>query len=84
MPSPITLPAGVVGTYCFAMSTGNVSTLLIAVSEISFSASGPSDEEVDHVVRLVVEDRRLAPGALLPTPVRELGGDDGIDVRADL
>ena len=41
MPSPMTLPAGVVGTYCLAMSTGKVSTLLIAVSEISFSASGP-------------------------------------------
>ncbi len=41
MPSPIALPAGVVGTYCFARSTGKVATLLIAVSEISFSASGP-------------------------------------------
>ncbi len=41
MPSPITLPAGVVGTYCLAMSTGKVATLLIAVSEISFTASGP-------------------------------------------
>ena len=41
IPSPMTLPAGVVGTYCFAMSTGNVATLLIAVSEISFRASGP-------------------------------------------
>ena len=41
MPSPMTLPAGVVGTYCLAMSTGKRSTLLIAVSEISLSASGP-------------------------------------------
>ena len=37
----MTFPAGVVGTYCLAMSTGKVSTLLIAVSEISFTASGP-------------------------------------------
>ena len=37
----MTFPAGVVGTYCFAMSTGKLSTLLIAVSEISFTASGP-------------------------------------------
>ncbi len=41
MPSPITCPPGVVGTYCLAMSTGNVATLLIAVSETSRSASGP-------------------------------------------
>jgi hypothetical protein len=45
---------------------------------------GPAEEEVDHVVRLVVEDGRLAPGALLAPPVGELGGDDGVDVRADL
>ena len=41
MPSPITLPAGVVGTYCLAMPTGKFSTLLIAVSETSFRAPGP-------------------------------------------
>ena len=41
MPSPITCPAGVVGTYCLAMLTGKFATLLIAVSEISLSASGP-------------------------------------------
>ena len=28
MPSPITLPAGVVGTYCFAIPTGKLSVLL--------------------------------------------------------
>ena len=46
MPSPITFPAGVVGTYCFAMPTGKFSTLLIAVSEISFKASGPSKKRL--------------------------------------
>ena len=46
MPSPMTSPAGVVGTYCFAMSTGKLSTLLIAVSEISFRASGPSKKRL--------------------------------------
>ena len=45
---------------------------------------GPRDEEVDHVMRLVVEDRRLAPGPLLAAPVRELGGDDRVHVGADL
>ena len=41
MPSPMTCPAGVVGTYCLAMSTGKFATLLIAVSEISLIAPGP-------------------------------------------
>ncbi len=41
MPSPITCPAGVVGTNCLAMLTGKFATLLIPVSETSFSASGP-------------------------------------------
>ena len=41
MPSPITFPAGVVGTYCFAISTGKFATLLIAVSLISLIAPGP-------------------------------------------
>ena len=45
---------------------------------------GAPEEEIDHVVRLVVEDCSLPPGPLLATPVRELGGDDGVDVRADL
>ena len=41
MPSPMTWPAGVHGTNCLAMLTGKLATLLIPVSEISFSASGP-------------------------------------------
>ena len=41
MPSPITKPAGVVGTYCFAMSTGKLAVLLIAVRVISSIAPGP-------------------------------------------
>ncbi len=41
MPSPMTPPLGAQGTYCLAVSTGKFATLLIAVSEISFSASGP-------------------------------------------
>ena len=41
MPSPITWPAGVQGTNCLAMSTGKFATLLIPVSDTSFSASGP-------------------------------------------
>ena len=41
MPSPITWPAAVVGTYCLALSTGNTETELIAVSEISLIASEP-------------------------------------------
>ena len=84
MPSPITCPAGVVGTYCLAMPTGKFSTLLIAVSEISFRASGPLTKRFDHVVRLIEQHGRFAPRSLLAAPVRELGGDDRIDVRADL
>ena len=45
---------------------------------------GAFEEEVDHVVRLVVEHRGLAPGALLAAPVRELGRHDGVHVGADL
>lgn len=41
MPSPMTWPAGVVGTYCLAMLTGEFATLLIPVSDTIFSASGP-------------------------------------------
>jgi hypothetical protein len=41
-------------------------------------------EQARHVVRLIEEDGRLAPGALLAAPVRELGGDDRIHVGADL
>jgi hypothetical protein len=37
----MTCPAGVTGMNCLAMSTGKFSTLLIPVSESSFSASGP-------------------------------------------
>ena len=36
------------------------------------------------MVRLVVEHDGFAPGTLLATPVGELGGDDGVDVGADL
>jgi 4-hydroxybenzoate polyprenyltransferase len=41
MPSPMTLPAGVVGTNCLAMFTGKFATLLIAVAVISSIAPGP-------------------------------------------
>jgi hypothetical protein len=41
MPSPTTFPAGVVGTYCLAMFTGKLATVLIAVSDTSLTASGP-------------------------------------------
>ena len=41
MPSPITCPAGVVGTNCLAMLTSKFVTVLIPVSETSLSASGP-------------------------------------------
>ena len=42
------------------------------------------DLEVEHVVRLVEERGRLAPGHLLVPPVRELGRHRRIDVRPDL
>ena len=41
MPSPMTWPEAVVGTYCLALSTGNTEAELIAVSEISLIASEP-------------------------------------------
>ena len=41
MPSPITWPAGVVGTNCLAMLTSKFATVLIPVSDTSLSASGP-------------------------------------------
>jgi hypothetical protein len=41
MPSPMTPPSGDTGTNCFAESTGNFAVLLMPVSVISFSASGP-------------------------------------------
>ena len=40
--------------------------------------------EVGHVVRLVVEHAGLLPGRLLVPPVRELGRDPRVDVRAGL
>jgi hypothetical protein len=39
---------------------------------------------VGHVVRLIEEDAGVPPGALLVSPVRELGGDDRVDVRPGL
>ena len=42
------------------------------------------DEEVHHVVGLVVEHGGLAPGDLLAPPVRELRRHDGVDVRPEL
>ena len=66
------------------MSTGNSATLLTAVSEISLHRLGAPEEQVHHVVGLVVERGRLAPGALLAAPVRELGRDDRVDVGAEL
>ena len=69
MPSPMTPPVGRVGTNCLAMLTGKFATLLIAVSESSSQRVRAADEEVHHVVRLVEEHRRLAPGALLAAPV---------------
>ena len=41
MPSPMTWPAAVVGTYCFALFTGKFSTELIAVRSMSLIASDP-------------------------------------------
>jgi hypothetical protein len=41
MPSPMTPPSGDTGTNCLAMSTGKLATLLIPLSEISRTASGP-------------------------------------------
>ena len=40
--------------------------------------------EVGHVVRLVEEHAGLLPGRLLVPPVRELGRDPRVDVRAGL
>jgi hypothetical protein len=44
----------------------------------------PLHVHIGHVVRLVEQDRGLAPGALFVSPVRELRRHDGIDVRAGL
>ena len=44
----------------------------------------PFDLEVEHVVRLVEERGRVAPGHLLLPPVRELGRHRRIDVWSDL
>jgi hypothetical protein len=45
---------------------------------------GTGDEQVDHVVALVVQHHRIAPRVDLPAEVGELRGHDGIDVRAEL
>src|SRR5690606_17799870 len=45
---------------------------------------GALDEDVVHVVRLVVQDGRVAPRLLLLDPRRGVRRDDGVDVRADL
>ncbi len=42
MLSPITCPAGVTATSCFAISTGNRATLFTPVSAIRRSASRPT------------------------------------------
>ena len=52
--------------------------------ESRFSASGPFDREIGHVVRLVEEDAGRLPGLLLVAPVRELGRDARVDVRPSL
>ena len=80
----MTWPAGVVGTNCFAMSTGKFGDAVDPRVRDQLERVGAAQEEVDHVVRLVEQHRGLAPGALLPAPVPELVGDDRIDVRADL
>ena len=41
MPSPMTWPAAVVGTYCLALFTAKLATELMAVSEMSLMASEP-------------------------------------------
>jgi hypothetical protein len=43
----------------------------------------PLDVDVDHVVRLIEQHRRLAPRCLLVAPVRELRGHYRVDVGAD-
>ena len=42
------------------------------------------NEQIHHMVGLVEQDGRLAPGTLLAPPVGELGRHDRVDVRADL
>ena len=42
------------------------------------------DDELVHVMGLVEQHGRLAPGHLLVAPVRELRRDDRVDVHADL
>ena len=44
----------------------------------------PFDGQLRHVMRLVVQHHRLAPGALLVAPVGELIGHNRVDVGADL
>jgi hypothetical protein len=42
------------------------------------------DEQVDHVMALVVQHRRLTPGDRFAAPVGELGRYDRIDVGSEL
>jgi hypothetical protein len=39
---------------------------------------------LDHVMRLIEQDAGVSPRALFVAPVRVLGWDDGIHIRADL
>ena len=43
-----------------------------------------ADVEVDHVVRLIKQDRTMLPGPLLRTPVRKLGRNNRIHISAEL
>ncbi|MNL64108.1 hypothetical protein D3C87_1882920 [compost metagenome] len=43
----------------------------------------PFDDQFVHMVRLVEENGRIAPGRLLRTPVGKLGRHDGVYIDAD-
>lgn len=63
MPSPMTWPDAVVGTYCLALFTAKFATELIAVSEISRMASEPRRKKHSRAERTrVVDDALVAVG----------------------
>ena len=80
----MTCPAGVVGYELLGLVDRKVRDAVDARVGHQLQRVWALEEEVHHVVRLVEQDRGLAPGALLAAPVRELVRDDRVDVGADL
>ena len=84
MPSPITLPGRRARDELLGHVDREVRDAVDAGVGDQLDRARPAHEQVDHVVRLVEQDRGLAPRPLLAAPVGELVRDDRIDVGADL